>query len=108
MESKSADLTKVKVKIFVGVQCISNGGTSGQEEQVLALASDGHLYVYDKNRKLTKWMNIKVDRALACSLGGDLLFCACAEATVRIFKTRTLEHLLTIKKPPPLGYANAE
>jgi WD40 repeat protein len=26
MESKSADLTKVKVKIFVGVQCVANGG----------------------------------------------------------------------------------
>ena len=40
MESKSADLTKVKLKIFVGVTC-SDG-------QVFALASDGHLYVYDK------------------------------------------------------------
>lgn len=40
MESKTADLTKVKLKIFVGVCC--------KEESVFALAQDGHLYVYDK------------------------------------------------------------
>ena len=108
MESKSADLAKVKVKIFVGVQCVSNGGVSGKEEQVLALASDGHIYVYDKNRKLTKWMNIKVDRALSCALGGQHLYCACTEGVVRIFNTRTLEHILTLQKPPPLGQANVE
>jgi hypothetical protein len=55
MESKSADLAKVRLKVFVGVVCKSG--------QVFALAADGHLYVYDKNRKLTKWMNIKVDKA---------------------------------------------
>jgi WD40 repeat protein len=108
MESKSADLTKVKLKIFVGVQCVNNGGVSGKEEQVLSLASDGHLYVYDKNRKLTKWMNIKVDRALGCALGGDLLYCGCTEGIVRIFNSKSLEHILTLPKPPPLGQANVE
>jgi len=39
MESKSADLAKVKLKIFVGVTC--------RNASVFALAQDGHLYVYD-------------------------------------------------------------
>ena len=90
MESKSADLTKVKLKIFVGVVCVANGGASGKEEQVLALASDGHLYVYDKNRKLTKWMNIKVERALSCAIGGTYLYCSCTEGIVRLFNSKTL------------------
>ena len=75
---------------------------------MLALASDGHLYVYDKSRKLTKWMNIKVDRALSCAIGGQLLYCACTEGIVRIFSTKSLEHILTLPKPPPLGQANVE
>jgi hypothetical protein len=108
MESKSADFNKVKVKIFIGVQCIANGGQSGKEEQVLSLATDGHLYVYDKNRKLTKWMNIKVDRALSCVLGGDHLYCACNDGIVRIFSSKSLEHIMTLPKPPPLGSANVE
>jgi hypothetical protein len=44
MESKSADLTKVKLKVFVGVVC--------KQGSVFALAIDGHLYIFDKNRKL--------------------------------------------------------
>jgi len=108
MESKSADLAKVKVKIFVGVQCVANGGASGKEEQVLALATDGHLYVYDKHRKLNKWMNIKVDRAFGCAIGGNYLYCACTDGIVRLFNSKTLEHIITLPKPPPLGQANVE
>lgn len=44
MESKTADLTKVKVKSFVGVSCLN--------QCVYALACDGHLYIFDKARKL--------------------------------------------------------
>jgi hypothetical protein len=75
---------------------------------VLALASDGHLYVYDRNRKLTKWMNIKVERAMSCALGGELLYCACTDGVVRIFSSNKLEHIMTLPKPPPLGSANVE
>lgn len=95
MESKSADLSKVKVKIFAGVGC--------RHGQVFALAVDGHLYVYDKNRKLTKWMNIKVERALSFIITNDYLFCGCSDGVVRLFSTKSLEHILTLPKPPPLG-----
>ena len=39
MESHSADLEKVKTKVFVGV-CISDA-------KVYSLACDGHVYVFD-------------------------------------------------------------
>ena len=44
MRSQTADLTKVKLKLFVGV-AIKNG-------LVFALAQDGHIFIYDKQRKL--------------------------------------------------------
>lgn len=60
MESFSADLSKVKSKIFVGVAC--------KHSNAYALANDGHLYVFTEDRKLSKWMNIKVTRAFSCSI----------------------------------------
>lgn len=69
---------------------------------------DGHLWVYDKNRKLTKWMNIKVDKAISCTMTNDYLFCGCSDGIVRVFGTKSLEHILTLPKPPPLGSANIE
>mmetsp|Transcript_23635 Transcript_23635/g.23341 ORF Transcript_23635/g.23341 Transcript_23635/m.23341 type:complete len:155 (-) Transcript_23635:1009-1473(-) len=77
MESKSADLSKVRVKVFVGVQC--------KLGSVFSLASDGHLYIFDKNRKLQKWMNIKVDKALSCVLTNEHLFCGCSDGVIRVF-----------------------
>lgn len=77
MESHSADLEKVKTKIFVGV-CIS-------KEKVYSLACDGHVYVFDTKRSLVKWMNIKVERAFGCQVSDGKLFCACSEGVIRIF-----------------------
>lgn len=98
MESKTAELAKVKLSIFVGVAIYNS--------KVFALATDGHIYVYDKQRKLVKWMNIKVTRAFSLQASNDRLFCACADGIVRVFATETLQHLLTLSKPPPLGSTN--
>ena len=98
MESQSADLTKVKQQIFVGISILG--------PKVFVLASDGHIYVFDKQRKLLKWMNIKVPRAFGCSASEGRLYCSCADGTIRIFSTDTLQHLLSLSKPPPLGSTN--
>ena len=84
LESFSADLTKVKLKVFVGVAC--------KHSLVYTLASDGHLYVFSEERKLSKWMNIKVTRAFGCSIDSvnDTLYCACADGVIRVFNPKTL------------------
>jgi len=64
--------------------------------------------VYDKQRKLTKWMNIKVEKALSCTMTNEYLFCGCSDGIVRVFGTKSLEHIITLPKPPPLGSANIE
>lgn len=74
--------------------------------KVFVLASDGHIYVFDKQRKLLKWMNIKVPRAFSCSAQEGRLYCACSDGIIRIFATDTLQHLLSLSKPPPLGSTN--
>ena len=75
---------------------------------MFSLACDGHLYIFDKNRKLMKWMNIKVDKAISCTMTNDLLFCGCSDGVIRVFFPKTLEHKMTLPKPPPLGTANIE
>jgi WD40 repeat protein len=53
-------------------------------------------------------MNIKVDKAFSCTIAKDYLLCACTEGTIRCFDPNTLEHIITLPKPPPLGNANVE
>jgi hypothetical protein len=40
MESKTADLEKVRVKIFVGIAI--------HDSKVYTVTSDGHVYIFDK------------------------------------------------------------
>lgn len=70
------------------------------------LSSKGKLYVFNQNRKIEKWMDIKTSLAFGLSLNGDKLICNCANGIIRIFQTETLTHLQTLPKPPCLGGAN--
>ena len=51
-------------------------------------------------------MNIKVPRAFGCHAKGGRLYCACSDGIIRVFSTETLQHLLSLSKPPPLGSTN--
>ena len=86
------------MQIFVGVTI--------ELPKVFVIAHDGHIYVFDKERKLQKWMNIKVPRAFSCHAQGGRLYCACSDGIIRVFSTDTLQHLLSLSKPPPLGSTN--
>lgn len=77
MENKSADLTNVKLKNFVGVVC--------KDDLIYVLGFDGILYVLNSERKTKKWMNIKVDKCYGCNLSEDLIVCNCGEGIVRVF-----------------------
>jgi hypothetical protein len=70
------------------------------------LAIDGCVYVYDKSRKLKKWMHIKVDRAISLSISQEHVFCGCVDGVIRIFGAKSMELLFNIPKPPPLGQGN--
>ena len=81
-------------------------GVSIYEQKIYSLASDGHVYVFDKERQLIKWMNIRVDKAFGCQVSEGRLFCACSDGVLRVFKTDTLQHIVTMARPPPLGQTN--
>ena len=95
MESKTADLTKCKSRIFVGVGC--------KQTQVYALADDGYLYIYDQNRKLLKWMNLKLDSALGLAMGTSHLYCFGTEGLIRVFGVKNIEQVVVMPKPPAIG-----
>jgi hypothetical protein len=53
-------------------------------------------------------MNIKVDKALSCTITNEYLMCGCSDGVIRVFSTKSLDHIMTLPKPPPLGSANIE
>lgn len=53
-------------------------------------------------------MNIKVEKAYSMHMTGEYLLCGCSDGVIRVFAPKTLEHIITLPKPPPLGTANME
>lgn len=53
-------------------------------------------------------MNIKVEKALSCTMTNEYLFCGCSDGVIRVFGSKSLDHIMTLPKPPPLGSANIE
>jgi hypothetical protein len=102
LESKSADLTKVRVKIFISV--ISVGYV------VFALSLDGTLLLFDKERKPFRSVSSKLDRAYTMTLAsfktGDMfLLCGGIDGQVKAVNAKSMEVVTSINfpKPPPLG-----
>jgi hypothetical protein len=53
-------------------------------------------------------MNIKVEKAFCITITDKHLYCGCSDGIIRVFAPKTLEHIITLPKPPPLGTANIE
>ena len=98
MENQPADLSKVEQKNFVGIVWKSS--------YIYAISVEGKLCVFNEARKVEKWMNIKVKKVFGLSITGNNLLWNCSDGVVRLFNTDTLEHILTLPRPPPLGTAN--
>uniref|UniRef100_A0A8C8ALM3 Translation initiation factor beta propellor-like domain-containing protein n=1 Tax=Otus sunia TaxID=257818 RepID=A0A8C8ALM3_9STRI len=93
LEGRSGLLGQLHDNLFCGVAC-GRGLTSGS---TFCISSSGLLCQFNEKRVLEKWIFLKV--------GGSfpLIFCGCANGTVRIFQARDMRYLSDLPKPHPLG-----
>lgn len=92
---------KLKDKIFSFAKIFQN--------KTFILSSDGHLIELDNELKeISRWVNLKTDKALSLTIYQDNLICGCSEGIIRIFNCNTLQYKSTLHRPPPLGKANID
>jgi hypothetical protein len=53
-------------------------------------------------------MDLKVPRIFSISLSEDEIICACGDGIIRVFKTLSLDHIVTFPKTPALFNYNIE
>lgn len=120
-------LGKLHDNVFCGVAC-GRGRISGS---VFCVSSSGLLCRFNEKRVLEKWIVLQVgtmgtphprsprgethrqrpDDPLrpqvplpnCLCLSEELIFCGCADGTVRIFRARDMHYLSDLPKPHPLG-----
>ncbi|GAB0206260.1 WD repeat-containing protein 62 [Grus japonensis] len=96
---RSGLLGELHDNVFCGVAC-GWGQTSGS---TFCVSSSGLLCQFNEKRVLEKWIVLKVPLANCLCLSEELIFCGCADGTVRIFRARDMRYLCDLPKPHPLG-----
>ncbi|KAM7074458.1 WD repeat-containing protein 62 [Ciconia maguari] len=96
---RSGLLGELHDNVFCDVAC-GRGQMSGS---TFCVSSSGLLCQFNEKRVLEKWIVLKVPLANCVCLSEELIFCGCADGTVRIFQARDMRYLSDLPKPHPLG-----
>ncbi|XP_070781678.1 mitogen-activated protein kinase-binding protein 1-like [Enoplosus armatus] len=96
---RSGLLGELRNNFFCDVAC-GRGSTS---ESIFCITSSGLLCEFNSKRMLDKWVDLRTGVAQSLSLSEDMIFCGCADGTVRAFSPVDLHFVCTLPRPHPLG-----
>ncbi|XP_030260499.1 mitogen-activated protein kinase-binding protein 1-like [Sparus aurata] len=96
---RSGLLGELKNNFFSDVAC-GRGSASGS---TFCITSSGLLCEFNSKRMLDKWVDLRTGVAHSLSLSEDLVFCGCADGTVRAFSPVDLHFVCTLPRPHALG-----
>ncbi|KAM6395767.1 WD repeat-containing protein 62 [Rhynochetos jubatus] len=99
LTGRSGLLGELHDNVFRGVAC----GRGPASRSTFCISSSGLLCQFNEKRVLKKWIALEVPLATCLCLGEELIFCGCANGTVRIFQACDLCYLSDLPKPHPLG-----
>lgn len=84
---------------FLDVACDTLASNS-----LFAITASGVLCsIQIDTRMLDRWVRLESPYSCAISLSGQYLACACARGLIRLFDSSTLQYIVTLPRPPPLG-----
>ncbi|KAL7062235.1 hypothetical protein AAHC03_01113 [Spirometra sp. Aus1] len=113
LKGRNAVLNDMLNNTFTDVCCVnpfSIRGTTGGSQQspegpnlTLVVSQAGHLIQFNKSRQLTKWVDLKTQRANCLSVSGNTLAVGCASGVCLLFQAMTLGFLASVPLPHALG-----
>ncbi|XP_034169305.2 mitogen-activated protein kinase-binding protein 1 isoform X1 [Pangasianodon hypophthalmus] len=96
---RSGLLGELQNNNFCDVAC----GRGGKSESTFCITSSGLLCEFNEKRMLDKWVDLRTSTASALFVTEELIFCACADGTVRVFSPSDLHFICTLPRPHHLG-----
>ncbi|XP_017311934.1 mitogen-activated protein kinase-binding protein 1 isoform X2 [Ictalurus punctatus] len=96
---RSGLLGELQNNNFCDVAC----GRGGKSESTFCITSSGLLCEFNERRMLDKWVDLRTSTASALFVTEELIFCACADGTVRVFSPSDLHFICTLPRPHHLG-----
>ncbi|KAL2082137.1 hypothetical protein ACEWY4_021955 [Coilia grayii] len=96
---RSGLLGELQNNFFCDVAC----GRGKQSGSTFCITSSGLLCEFNEKRMLEKWVDLRSSVARSLCVTADVIFCACAEGTVRAFSPADLHFMGTLPRPHHLG-----
>uniref|UniRef100_A0AAY4BTU6 Mitogen-activated protein kinase binding protein 1 n=1 Tax=Denticeps clupeoides TaxID=299321 RepID=A0AAY4BTU6_9TELE len=96
---RSAILGELRNNFFNDVAC----GKGRKADSTFCITSSGLLCEFNEKRLLDKWVELRTGLATSLSVTEELVFCGCADGTVRAFSPVNLHFICTLPRPHSLG-----
>ncbi|XP_061093161.1 mitogen-activated protein kinase-binding protein 1 isoform X2 [Conger conger] len=96
---RSGLLGELRNNFFSDVAC----GKGRKAESTFCITSSGLLCEFNEKRLLDKWVELRTSLATSLSVTEELIFCGCADGTVRAFSPVNLHFICTLPRPHSLG-----
>ncbi|XP_062858588.1 mitogen-activated protein kinase-binding protein 1-like [Trichomycterus rosablanca] len=96
---RSGLLGEQQNNFFCDVAC----GRGEKSESTFCLTLSGLLCEFNEKRMLDKWVDLRTSTAHALTVSEELIFCACADGTVRVFSSSDLRFICTLPLPHHLS-----
>uniref|UniRef100_A0A674BC98 Mitogen-activated protein kinase binding protein 1 n=1 Tax=Salmo trutta TaxID=8032 RepID=A0A674BC98_SALTR len=96
---RSGLLGELRNNFFSDVAC----GKGRKAGSTFCITSSGLLCEFNDKRLLDKWVELRTSQATSLSVTDELIFCGCADGTVRAFSPVNLHFICTLPRPHCLG-----
>ncbi|KAK6304673.1 hypothetical protein J4Q44_G00252590 [Coregonus suidteri] len=96
---RSGLLGELRNNFFSDVAC----GKGRKAGSTFCITSSGLLCEFNDKRLLDKWVELRTNQATSLSVTDELIFCGCADGTVRAFSPINLHFICTLPRPHCLG-----
>lgn len=99
LKPQSANREHVKDKHFVSLATVGKATYALTYDAVLCKFSN-------KNGNMVKYIRLHSQRGFTITNSSEYLICGCAAGMIRVCNAKTLEPLVTLPIPPPMGMTN--
>ncbi|KAF9146978.1 mitogen-activated protein kinase binding protein 1 [Linnemannia schmuckeri] len=97
LDGRSGILGELRDSSYVDVVCSQDGRFT------YAITSNGVLCLFSEGRIMEKWIDLHVRGAYSINLEERCVICACTDGFIRLFEPETLQYIVTLPKPSPVG-----
>ncbi|KAJ3229719.1 mitogen-activated protein kinase binding protein 1 [Chytriomyces hyalinus] len=92
-----------KNSTFMDIATFAAETSDGKQQQAYSITDKGILVLFNGERVMEKWVDLKVKGGLSIAICSRFIVCGCTDGIIRLFEPVTMKYIATLPKPHHLG-----